>query len=104
VVREEGGVAKGSSADGRRSGLMSLNSDDCAENCVRCGGRLRVVLGPCLRRLPSDGDDLNEELEPVAFDARLVIALVVLSRAKFAIDSKLLRVPEGEEFPRPAGL
>jgi hypothetical protein len=58
-----------------------------------------------LRRLPNDDEDLNEEPDPVAFDARVVIALAVLSRAKLATDSKPLRVLEGEDvLPRVTGL
>ena len=83
---------------------MEFSSEDFTGSFFRGDAAGVVAVDPCLRRLPTDEEDLSEVL-PAAFDARFVMALAVLSRARVAMDSKLPRVERGVEvLPRPGEL
>jgi len=103
--RELGGVAKGSSVCGREpGGVVELSSGDFTDSFFRGDVVGAVAADPCLRRLPVDEEDLSDEVPPAAFDARVVMALAVRSRARVAMDSKLPRAGDAEVFPGPGEL
>jgi hypothetical protein len=83
---------------------VELGSGDFTESFFRGDVVGAVAADPCLRRLPVDEEDLNDEVPPAAFDVRVVMAVAVLSRARVAIDSKPPRAGGAEGFPGPGEL